>query len=88
MVLGEGANNYFEQESNAYKTLIICLKIILLKMLGSLKRVIAFEILIIPPFLVSLACVIILIISRSVGKRLIWKSLETRRKFFPALNLI
>jgi len=88
LVLGEGANNYFEQELSAYKTLIICLKIILLKMLDSLKRVIAFEILIIPSFLVSVACVIVLIISRSVGKRMIWKSFETRRKFFPALNLI
>lgn len=86
-MLGEGASNYLEQESSADKTLIICLKIILLKMLDSLKRVIAFEILITPPFLVSVACVVVLIISRSVGKRLIWKNFEIR-KFFPALNLI
>ena len=36
-MLGEGASNYLEQESSADKTLIICLKIILLKMLDSLK---------------------------------------------------
>lgn len=70
-MLEEGANNCFEQESSANKTLIICLKIILLKMLDSLKRVIAFEIMITPPFLVSVAHVIVLIVSRTIGKRLI-----------------